>query len=115
MTEDYINENEINLLQSLGHVSNNKISDLFHGIDFNVESITLLCHDIMVAIDKFIGQPQDCLDLSDDLSVQFLKKTLPIFIEIFLHRKNLRCFSFLLLLLLLLTILNLIYYDYMYI
>lgn len=90
MIEDNINEKEINLLQSLGDVSKNKIGDLFHGIGFNVESIKLLCHDIMLAIDKFIGQAQDSLDYSDDISVQFLKKTLPILIEVFLHRKNLR-------------------------
>lgn len=83
-----------NLLNRLDHAAKEEVSDIFHGTGELGGNICKLCSEINCSIDSFFDSPST-VDLSDASTINFLRSTLPILIEVLLRRKTLRCVLFL--------------------
>ena len=82
-------EDHRNLFSRLDQISKTEVSNVFHGIGEIGNNIPILCNTINSAISSFFDIPT-AVDLSDALTITFLKSSLPTLVEILFRRTTLR-------------------------
>lgn len=83
---------EMDVIRKLDKIRRLHIADLFHDTGPISDDIPSLCTDINTVVTAFIEKPE-CVDLSQDICVNFLINTLPALVEVFL-RKNSRWLNY---------------------